>query len=115
MADINGDHLPDKVFKSSSGIFVRLNRSGPDGVTDFGPPIALPTLPALSEESTATVSFGAESYVGVSVIGNEAMGLTTGLTYFADANGDGLTDLVQGGTVLFNHLDEVWRPHVRRG
>ena len=36
--DINGDLLPDKVFREPFGsVKYRLNQSGPNGVTSFGP------------------------------------------------------------------------------
>ena len=105
LIDLNGDDLPDKVFKTSSGIFARMNASGPHGTTVFGPPIRIDTLPAISEESASMVSFGLESYVGVSVLANEALGFTSSSVYLSDVNGDGLPDLVDGDTVLFNHLD----------
>ncbi|HEX5043401.1 MAG TPA: SpvB/TcaC N-terminal domain-containing protein [Candidatus Polarisedimenticolaceae bacterium] len=105
LTDLNGDSLPDKVFRNGSGTYLRLNRSGPHGPPEFGPAVSIPSLPAISEESTSTFSSGLEAYRGVSVIGNVASGISSASTYFADVNGDGLTDLVHGGTVLFNRLD----------
>jgi hypothetical protein len=105
MLDINGDHLPDKVFKAGNGaVYFRLNQSGPNGTTTFGTPTQIATLPALAEESSITVSFGAEAYIGVNALINDAETFTTGSVYFSDVNGDGLPDLVNGGAVLFNHL-----------
>jgi RHS repeat-associated protein len=106
LIDLNGDNLPDKVFKRGDTIRFRLNRSGPDGKKEFeDPPREVPTLPAISAESSDTVSFGGEVYVVANVFANHATTFTTGSTYFSDVNGDGLPDLVQGGRVLFNHLD----------
>ena len=105
LVDLNGDDLPDKVFKSGNGISVRFNTSGPDGSTDFGSPVATPTLPGLAKESADTTSFGAEVYLTVNVFANHAETFTKDTTYFSDVNGDGLTDLVHDGAVLFNHLD----------
>src|SRR6185503_12168225 len=100
-----GDDLPDKVFASGSGYSVRFNTSGPDGTTDFGPPVPVPTLPAIAEQSTDMTSFGPETYTTANVFANHAETFTTDSTYFSDVNADGLTDLVHDGTVLFNHLD----------
>ncbi|HEY0167755.1 MAG TPA: SpvB/TcaC N-terminal domain-containing protein [Jatrophihabitans sp.] len=105
LVDLNGDDLPDKVFKTGSGISVRFNTSGPDGSTDFGSPVATPTLPGLAKESAETTSFGAEVYLTVNAFANHAETFTKDTTYFSDVNGDGLTDLVHDGAVLFNHLD----------
>src|SRR5262249_51205715 len=38
LVDLNGDNLPDKVFKKDGGIFFRLNASGPNGTTGFSAP-----------------------------------------------------------------------------
>ncbi|HEX8081624.1 MAG TPA: SpvB/TcaC N-terminal domain-containing protein [Jatrophihabitans sp.] len=105
LVDLNGDDLPDKVFKTSGGISIRFNTSGPDGTTDFGAPVATPTLPGIAKESADTTSFGAEVYLTVNAFANHAETFTKSTTYFSDVNGDGLTDLVHDGTVLFNHLD----------
>src|SRR5262249_39048108 len=104
LIDLAGDNLPDKVFKSGDGFAFRLNQSGPDGTTVFGPAHPLPTLPALSREDSVLVSGGAEAYVGVNALVNVAGEFTTESTYFSDVNGDGLPGLVQNGHVFFNHL-----------
>ena len=105
LVDLNGDDLPDKVFKTSSGISVRFNTSGPDGTTDFGTPVATPSLPGLAKESADMSSFGPEVYTTVNAFTNHSETFTKDTTYFSDVNGDGFTDLVNDGTVLFNHLD----------
>jgi RHS repeat-associated protein len=105
LVDLNGDDLPDKVFKTGSGISVRFNTSGPDGSTDFGSPVATPTLPGIATEKADMTSFGAEVYLTVNAFANHSETFTKDTTYFSDVNGDGLTDLVNDGTVLFNHLD----------
>jgi RHS repeat-associated protein len=105
LVDLNGDSLPDKVFKANGQFWMRLNRSGPSGGTSFGPALALPTLPALGEEESHTISVGAEAYPGpASIMLNHAETFSTGKVYFSDVNGDQLPDLVSKGSVLFNHL-----------
>src|SRR5262245_60033276 len=111
LLDIDGDRLPDKLYKNHAGaVYVRLNRSGPDGQTTFGDPTPIPSLTELAKESSMTFSFGGEVYVGVGNVGvnglvNHADTFTTGSVYFGDVNGDGLPDLVDNGAVLFNHLE----------
>lgn len=105
LVDLNGDDLPDKVFKNGSGVSVRFNTSGPDGSTDYGPPVALPTLPAITKEKSDMISAGPEVYLTVNAFTNHSDTFTEDTTYFSDVNGDGLMDLVNNGSVLFNHLD----------
>jgi len=105
LVDLNGDDLPDKVFKTGSGFSVRFNTSGPDGSTDFGSPVATPSLPGIAKESADMTSFGPEVYTKVNAFANHSETFTKDTTYFSDVNGDGFTDLVNDGTVLFNHLD----------
>lgn len=105
LLDINGDNLPDKVFKNGGQIYFRLNLSGPDGGTTFSNAYAIPTLPAIAKEKSNTFSFGAEMYVYANVFINRAHTFTTGDVYFSDANGDGLPDLISHGSILFNYLD----------
>ncbi|HBY96539.1 MAG TPA: sugar-binding protein [Chloroflexi bacterium] len=105
MIDLNGDELPDKVFKGGDGqVYFRLNRSGPGGTTAFDPPVPVTSLPAIARESSATISLGPELYLGVNVLYNHAETFTTSPVYFSDVNGDGLADLVNSKQVLFNHL-----------
>jgi len=103
--DINGDNLPDKIYKRDGGIYFRLNQSGLNGSTVLGPETPLPTLPKLSREESNTFSFGGEIYVLANGLVNQAETFTTSPVYFSDANGDGLPDLITNGKILFNHLD----------
>jgi RHS repeat-associated protein len=106
MTDLNGDGLPDKVFRQSGQSFYRLNTTKPGGPVTFSDQaFPLPTLPAISHDSSSTFSAGAEAYFGVNVFANQSDTTTTSDTYFQDVNGDGLPDLVINGQVLFNHLD----------
>ena len=111
LVDINGDGLPDKVFKMPFGVFVRYNQSGPGGGSTFGPAIALPTLPGISTERNFTISAGAEAYpAAANVMVNFSESFGIGSTYFADVNSDGLLDLVSDGQVLFNHYGGSGNP-----
>ena len=103
MVDINGDNLPDKVFKDHSGFSYRLNTSGPDGTTTFGPKHLIEGISSLSRENNFTFGVGPEAYFGVELMYNHAWTWSWGKTYFTDVNTDGLVDLVDNGTVYFNH------------
>ena len=104
LTDVNGDTLPDKVFKRSDGFYFRPNLSGPSGGTVFGAAVKIPSLPAIGTENSSTISFGGEIYVVANGLANHADTFTNGTAYFRDVNGDGLADLVNGQQVLFNHV-----------
>src|SRR5262249_20191142 len=106
LIDLNGDSLPDKVFKTGDGVFLRLNRSGPGGVRTFGSKQRVATLSELSRERATTTSAGLEAYgLGGSLLTNFASSSIVGSVYFADVNSDGLPDLIADGQVRFNHPD----------
>ncbi|HWN71507.1 MAG TPA: toxin TcdB middle/N-terminal domain-containing protein, partial [Haliangium sp.] len=111
LVDLNGDGLPDKVFKAGGKLWVRLNRSGPRDTTDFGPALALPSLPAIASDESNTIAGGAEAYPEpLNLMLNHAETFSTGSVFFSDVNGDQLPDLVSGGQVLFNHLNAAGVP-----
>jgi RHS repeat-associated protein len=111
LTDVNGDTLPDKVFRTGAGVFYRPNQSGPNGAPKFGDtPIRLTNLPGISSESTRSATAGVESYFGIAAQLDHVSTTTRTDQYFNDVNGDGLTDLVSNGSVLFGFLDANGNP-----
>lgn len=111
LSDVNGDNLPDKVFRTGGGIFYRPNLSGPGGQPRFGATaIPLSTLPGISSEDSSSGTVGVESYFGVAAQLDYVSTTTTSGRYFADVNGDGITDLVDNGGVLFGRMDANGNP-----
>lgn len=110
LADVNGDSLPDKVFRSGGDIHYRPNLSGPGGQQRFGDAVRLSSLPGISREKTTTGTVGIESYFGVAAQVDYVSTTSTSDRYFSDVNGDGIIDLVNNGRVLFGHLDANGHP-----
>ena len=105
LVDIDGDSLPDKVWKSGGTVHYRRNLGGPGGSQTFGEPKALPGLPGLSQEESFGVSIGPEAYFFVGdVMYHHGWSFNKATAYFSDVNADGLIDFVDNGTVWFNHL-----------
>lgn len=112
MIDINGDQLPDKVFKEGlSTVKFRLNRFGPGGVTSFGDSGDVGGLGGIGSSFQLGVGGGVEGYIGASVAFSAGGDVTVGEDYFEDVNNDGLPDFVSAGKVRFNHLDAAGVPH----
>ncbi|MDM8564425.1 SpvB/TcaC N-terminal domain-containing protein [Candidatus Halobeggiatoa sp. HSG11] len=105
--DINGDGLPDKVYKKGSSVYYRANRSGANGTSsNFGPPVRIGNLSQISKGSSNMKSFGAEMFMGASVGVNMAKTSTKTTVFFTEVNSDGLPDISINGQIFFNHLDE---------
>ncbi len=107
LVDINGDVLPDKVFRQDDAIRYRRNLG--DGT--FGEVRTIAGISSFSFTKTSENSYGAEANVAPLFAGYEYTTATsTTSTYFTDFNGDDLIDIVERGKVLFNHLDERGDP-----
>ena len=103
--DLNGDTLPDKVWKEGGSVKFRLNQSGPDGGDTFGEPT--PTggrLPGLSHDSSIGFQLAVEAHLIVNVGVGIGGDISIGDSYFTDVNADGLVDFVSAGSVYFNRL-----------
>jgi len=108
LIDINGDGLPDKVFKKGSGYSYRANRTLPGNEPKFEDPSPLNGLPGISAESAMSFTFGDEAYPYeyVNILHDSSETFSDSDTYFTDVNGDGLPDLVTDGTVFFNYIKD---------
>ncbi|WP_370031897.1 SpvB/TcaC N-terminal domain-containing protein [Flavobacterium sp. 28YEA47A] len=101
--DLNGDGLPDKIFKNNEGIFYRYNTGN-----GFAEPLLVDGISKLNKTKSKTTGAGVDLNAGFKELASVGIGKnwskTTSETdsYFTDFNGDGLPDLVKDGKVWFN-------------
>ena len=108
--DLNGDGLPDKVYKDGGSVYYRPQIRNTNNIVEYGEPIKVIGISGFSSSTSNTYSGGADVKAGwgsvVATIGTDASKTTTKTTvYFSDINGDGLIDLVSNGKVYFNHIE----------
>ena len=105
LVDVDGDNLPDKVFRGDNGMVYRKNLARPGGQARFSDDVTpLRNLPGILRENSNTLTVGVESYLGVAAQLDHVDTFTTTDRYLTDVNGDGITDLVNGGAVLFGRI-----------
>jgi RHS repeat-associated protein len=105
LADVDGDNLPDKVFRGDGGMVYRKNLARPGGQPRFSDEVTvLHNLPGILRQSSDTLVKGVESYIGVAAQLDHVDTFTTTDRYLTDVNSDGLSDLVDGDTVLFGRI-----------
>lgn len=100
--DINGDGLPDKVYKNGDGIFYKPNFQT-NNQTNWGPPVPISSISSLSKTKSWTNGFSGDANAagfGVGLSSSKTNTVTD--NYFTDFNGDGLPDMVRGNRVHFN-------------
>ena len=99
LIDINGDGLPDKVFKDNEGVKYRPNTGD-----SFGGLIDVDGISAMSKTSSRTFGHGGDANaLGLLGVGKSWSTTKTDTeNYFTDFNGDGLPDIATGGRVRFN-------------
>jgi len=109
--DLNGDGLPDKVYRKSGALYYRPQiRTDENGEIVYGDPIRVVGISNFSTTKSSTNSGGGKAVVGWQALtaqfGVDASKTKTKVTeYFSDINGDGLVDLVSNGKVYFNHIE----------
>ncbi|MEO6000540.1 MAG: SpvB/TcaC N-terminal domain-containing protein [Chitinophagaceae bacterium] len=111
MVDINGDGLVDKVYKKGGKLFYRANKSGPSGNVVFGPNQDIIGINDFDKGAAFSVNVGLEAtftkvYLGFGYTYTENINSV----YLSDVNGDQLIDIVNYGTVYFNHIDTNGNP-----
>jgi RHS repeat-associated protein len=105
LVDVDGDNLPDKVFRSGGSVRYRKNLSGPHGELRFADQSQPLNLPGILGEHNNTLTLGIEAYPGsVAAQLDYINTFATTSQYFTDVNGDGITDLVNGSSVLFGRV-----------
>ncbi|MDP4252065.1 MAG: SpvB/TcaC N-terminal domain-containing protein, partial [Bacteroidota bacterium] len=110
LVDINGDGLVDKVFKQGGKLYYRANQSAVDSNIAFGPRLPINGVNDFNQGLNWGVNVGLESnffiYAGLGYVHSEDIANV----YLTDVNADGLVDIVNNGTVFFNHLDANGNP-----
>ena len=102
LVDINGDGLPDKVFKKGSNLYFRPNMGG----TGFGDAVRIEGINSFSYSSTNSHDLGAAVYTRIAHAGYSHTWSNSKIKiYFSDFNGDGLMDIACNNRVYFNRLE----------
>ncbi|GAA2207343.1 hypothetical protein GCM10009850_028010 [Nonomuraea monospora] len=106
LIDVDGDSLPDKVFEGGGGYVFRKNLSRPGGEPRFAAqPTPLRNLPGIFEQDSSSRTVGVEAYPGAGAVQLDYVDtISTTDRYFSDVNADGITDLVNGESVLFGRV-----------
>ncbi len=108
LIDINGDGLPDKVFKQNGRLYYRPNLGA---AKQFGTKREIKGIRDFNRSVTSGSTSGFEAMPLVLFIGTQdSESETTTSTYFTDFNGDGLVDVAHDGKVYFNRLDAQGDP-----
>ena len=109
LTDIDGDGLPDKVFKTSSGLRYCKNLAA-EGKMEFGESRPITGIKdfsfSVSTSDVTSANAAVEAYIasaGISYTSTKDQDKTK--IYFSDFNGDGLVDIAKNGIVYFNHSD----------
>jgi hypothetical protein len=112
LVDVDGDNLPDKVFVDGDQVVYRRNLGGPDGQPGFDDVVRpLHNLPGILSESSDSLTVGVEAYPGAGAVQlDDVDTFATTTRYFADVNGDGIADLVDGSNVLFGRIGSDGAP-----
>jgi len=120
LIDINGDGLPDKVWKENGKLYFRENLSGmmnsSGSVKGFSSQAKeIFGINDFSKSNTLSGNVGGELNLGVGAVGgfigySREFGTTTISTYFADFNGDELIDVASNKTIYFNTIDASGNP-----
>src|SRR5690606_23610642 len=103
--DLNGDSLPDKVWRDGNALKYRLNTSGPGGTTTFTGKQDLTGIGGLSSDNNIGAQYAVEAHLGVTASFGLGFDVAWGDSYFTDVNADGLPDFVTGGQIYFNRLN----------
>ncbi|GJM33039.1 MAG: hypothetical protein DHS20C18_20400 [Saprospiraceae bacterium] len=110
MVDLNGDGLPDKVFREGDALWYRPNLAG-NGTFGFGGKHPVLGINRFSSIKTSITSFGFEANITPVFVGYDNTTLkSTTECYFSDFNGDELMDIAYRGKVYFNHLNSDGDP-----
>ncbi|MEN2402529.1 SpvB/TcaC N-terminal domain-containing protein [Flavobacterium sp. MC2016-06] len=103
MEDLDGDGLPDKVFKNKNGVFYRKNLSA-TGQNSFGELQEI-NIGDVGYSKSTSFNWGVDLNLKFANIGyDEQRSTSKTKIYFMDFNGDGLTDYVRNGQVYYNRL-----------
>lgn len=98
--DLDGDGLPDKVFRNGSGMWYERNL-GRDG-KKFAEKKRVLNVDDFSHSKTSTYHGGVEATFFAFLGWSKSKSKTTTDVYFAEFNGDGLMDIMLYGDVWFN-------------
>ncbi|MBF4487524.1 SpvB/TcaC N-terminal domain-containing protein [Flavobacterium sp. CSZ] len=107
LEDLDGDQLPDKVFRKGDNVYYRKNLSN-QGTNGFGE-IQEISLNNIGNSSSKTFNWGVDLVIGYSKV-SASVGFDKQYTnsktksYFMDFNGDGLVDFANNGQVYYNRL-----------
>ncbi|HLP74157.1 MAG TPA: SpvB/TcaC N-terminal domain-containing protein, partial [Bacteroidales bacterium] len=104
--DLNGDGLPDKVYKKNNKVYYRPNLLSYPNDNVFGAEKLIDGISRIGYSKTSGFSGGIEANPFQAFAGSDFGSTTTKTSvYFTDFNGDGLIDLASDGAVYFNHLE----------
>ncbi|MBR5028740.1 MAG: hypothetical protein IKX51_05940, partial [Bacteroidales bacterium] len=105
LMDLDGDGLPDKVFRKTDGVYYRKHIRDGETSHHYANAVKINGIDEFLEEKSFSSTWGIQASVAVAGV-NGSYGTDKSRTrvYFSDVNGDGLPDLVTPDGVKFNQL-----------